>query len=233
MKLINLGQEQVFPVFNGFAPEQGPKALSVELDFSTETELNLDFTRAQQGNAISFIQSVYVDNTDNPNPVTFQFDQTRQRIVVPAYAQGEWPVIATDTAKCIVTTTATLVPLCRAIFKNVPMPLTQWGPISVNVAAVNATFAATVANFTNRSGNTTAGASAQIMAANPARKQMIVQNPANNAESLWINFGAAADAGTNSYEIPPGQKYESGNTVSGQAINIYSANVIPYMAKEA
>lgn len=61
-------------------------------------------------------------------------------------------------------------------------------------------------------------ASAQLVAANTARKYLLIQNQ-DAANSIWIRFGAAATAGAGSIEIAAGAQYILDNRVSGQVVN--------------
>lgn len=90
------------------------------------------------------------------------------------------------------------------------------------------------ANWVDHSGNTSAGVSAAMIAANAARKRIIIQNPSANTESFWIKFGSAADAGVTSVEVPPGGGYATigGTQESPQVVNVYSVNAIPFIAWE-
>lgn len=220
-----------FGIWNGYAPKAGPKALPYDFDFEGDETLTGDLLTENLRGNMEFVQGMYVDNSDNAVAFKITFGITNMRVVVPAFSQGMWPVLAPDQT----TFAASLVGggggTVHVQFMNVPIAYTQWGPVTVN-AAISLT--PPVANFTDFSANTTAAESKQVVAANAARKSIIIQNPANNVESFWINFGAAAQQGVNSIEITPGGSYNSLiGPVTGQAITIFSVNSIPYIAKEA
>lgn len=78
--------------------------------------------------------------------------------------------------------------------------------------------------WTDKSGTiTSGGTSQQAIAATATRKKIIVQNPANATESLFLDFGIAAAVGT-AIELVPGAIFESGaGLVSQQSVNVLAA----------
>lgn len=95
-----------------------------------------------------------------------------------------------------------------------PIPGTAGTP-STDVASVQGVAGGTALNIqaigaalTDRSGSVTVGGTAQqIMAANPARKGMAVQNLSTG--DLWINTIGTATAGAGSFKISSGVYWES------------------------
>jgi hypothetical protein len=76
----------------------------------------------------------------------------------------------------------------------------------------------------DRSGVTT-NASTQLVAANAARKRITIEALSANTESAFINFGAPATTGGDSFEIMPGGYFDSlTGPVSPQQINMISAS---------
>lgn len=223
-----------FPVLNGYAPQEGgPKAVPITLDFNTETSYEFDLVDEVARDVIKFVQSVWVDNFDNPNALILSFSQTGQRLVVPAGAQGTWPVIAPLGLRCIATTSAGVGVICKLILLNVPMPQTQFGVNTINIAAVNATFIPTPVTMADASGTTTPATSTQLFAADATAKYRLVTNPPENAESIWINFqNTAAVNDQTSIEIPPGGKYETTNAIDQSKWNIYAVGAVTYSAKQ-
>jgi len=226
--------KQGFPVSNGYAPAGGPRALPITLDFTAVASISTDLVQEIEAGVINMVQSIYVDNSANPNALTIIFDQTQQKLVVPANAQGIFPVITPkDAPRFVASTNAGAV--VGVILLNVPMPLTQTGPVTLQVANINPI----VTNMTDRSGNiAVGGASQQLAAANAVRRRILVENPSTAAESLFINFGAAASvngaATPDSIEITPGGYFDSGNgPVDGRVINVVAATGgHKYIAKE-
>lgn len=211
-------------------PAAHPIGLPVNLDFGTLAEVVFDLEREQTLGQIDFVQSIYVSNFDNADVLVITLPGG-QIIHVPAGAEGWFPVAA-EFGKFIGKFVTTAVPglTIPIVLANVPVASQQWGPITVNIADVTATFTPTVGTFSNESGN--AGASAQLFAANPAAIRRVVQNPASNINSIFINFGgAAADATT--FEIPPGGKFdtETGPIDQTQWM-IYAPAATPFVAYE-
>lgn len=226
-----------FPVFNGYAPAAGgPKAIPIVFDFTVASEIDFDLIAETTAGIIDFVQSIWVDNATNPNALRFTFSQTGQRLVVPANAQGIWPVIAPSGLRCRVQTTPGGALLITCILLNVPMPMTQYGPIAVNIAAVNANMVPTAGTATDHSSTIAVGGTSQaLFAANGGALRRIVYNPSLNAESLYVNFGGVAAAAGDSFEVMPGGYYDTGlGPVDRTAwtINNLTVNAQPYVAKE-
>lgn len=90
---------------------------------------------------------------------------------------------------------------------------------------------------TDRSGALTAGsASEEIMAANPDRKYLLIQNPVDASETLYVNFTTVADELTNNGSIElaaGGSILMEGAFVSTEAVNVNAVTTNHYfIAKE-
>jgi hypothetical protein len=222
-----------FPVFNGFAPKEGPKALPIAFDFSSVSSMEVDLFTENTNGVIQYVQSVYVDNSLNPNDLEIRFPSTLQKIVIPATAQGVWPVFSIDQVR--LTISSTIDPNARGniILLNVPMPLTQWGPLTVNANITAETITAVLA--TDFSGVLTLGGTSEtVIAANANRKGFLIQNPPTEIESLFVDFGIAAAPGT-AIELAPGQIFPPNGSpyVTTQSINVVAATTgHVYIAKE-
>lgn len=221
----------VFQIPMNFAPawregKGGPKALHVPMVFPGGASQKLTFhlfQRAAQQD-LEFIQCMYVDNSLNPNSLTFKFDGLEYVVTVPANAQGVFPVIVPMTnPKFSATTTGPLT--VDVYLLNIPLPYGTWGgALSVSVGATQVTLA-------NDSGAAT-GASVAIIAANPARKYLTIGNYSGNGHSMFVNFGAAATA-TNGIEILPGGSLTmTGAGVSTQSVNLIGTNTETFYAFE-
>jgi hypothetical protein len=107
-----------------------------------------------------------------------------------------------------------------------------------NPQIVVPTYAAPVrGTLTDRSSTVaTGGTSQQLMAANPARNYLFVENGKAQTESLFISFTAAASTSTTggSIEIAPGGSYVMESSyISTEQVNVNAAtNGHPYIAKE-
>lgn len=89
----------------------------------------------------------------------------------------------------------------------------------VGMAQLNQVGAVTNGSGTIATGNT----SQQVFAANPARTLLIIQNPANATEVLYVDFGTPATAAT-AIELQPGGtvNFVSGVTPTG-TVNVSAA----------
>ena len=217
-------------VFNGLAPKQGPKMLGQVLDFSAVSEIDIDLFEQIVTGQIDYIQTIYVNNTDNNNAIQFEFEGTRQVLNVPANASGNFPVFVSGNSVRVKVTTPAVADLeIPIIWLNVPMPLTQWGPVNVtaNVSTAVQAGAATLV-----SDNTTAGTSAALLAANAAAIRRVVQNPPTNAESIFINFGGVA-ASALTLALAPGQSFDTGSgPIDRTAWTVFSVNAVPFTTLE-
>ena len=89
--------------------------------------------------------------------------------------------------------------------------------------------------MTDRSGTITAGGTSQTLAAvNATRQRIIVQNPCNATESLYINFTGAATTNGTSIELAACGSYDSGpGPVSTQSVTVIAATTgHAFMSKE-
>lgn len=87
--------------------------------------------------------------------------------------------------------------------------------------------------LTDRSDDITAGSvSQEVMAANIARKLVLFQNI--STATMWLNFGAAATANSNSFKILPDQCFTfEMQAVVAQAVHVICATIASkYVAKE-
>jgi hypothetical protein len=112
-----------FGVFNGLAPEGGPKALPVALDFSATTQIVFDLVKEQDADGINFIQSCWIDNSQSPRRLDIDVNGVPFRLSVPIGAMGMFPIIHPGHFRCTFTVSA-FVPAIKIplIFLNVPMP---------------------------------------------------------------------------------------------------------------
>lgn len=223
-----------YQVFNGLAPADGqPKSLPYTFDFTNSATVTLDLLLEEIQGVIEFVQGIYVDNASNANPVTFVFPITKQRLIVPAFTQGIYPVIAPEATRIVATATIGMTVAVQLL--NVPVAFQAWGPTTLNVANVSPAQGV----FTDRSGSIAATGVSQLLAAiNANRKLILIENPANAATSLFINYTAAASdnsgAAPYSYEILPGGYFPPSNVnvVSTEAVNITGTIGQKFIAKE-
>ncbi len=229
-----------FPIYNGLAPLNSdggvdPKCFPMTLDFTSVASIEIDLTLENMAGVINAIQTLYVSNTDNPGAVTFVFQGTGQKLVIEPGQSGYFPITTGQKLFCVASCAVDPDAIVPIQFLNVPMPAFGWGPITVNVASVTATFTPTVGTFADASGNIAAGGVSQnLFAANAAAIRRVVQNPTSNIESIYINFGGVAASAANSIEITPGGEFDTGTgPIDQTAWKIIAATLgTTYVAKE-
>lgn len=190
-------------IYNALVPKEGPKAVSLALDFTTVQSILIDFTQAYQSTSISIVQSVFVDNSANPSAFSLLVEGTREHLVVPPLSQAVLPIISAVRAKITaVTTSGRIVPV---IFLNVPLPQGVW----------NATSAAVAAPVTGTAGAahtvTTGGTPVAVFLGGSIPNGAFIINPPDATESLFVDMVFAA--GTTA----PGSNGTTVELIAGQS----------------
>jgi hypothetical protein len=109
----------------GSYPSQGNRELYVNLNFTNVASITSDLFQEMEKGKIESIQSVFVDNSTNPNPLTIVFNQLYTLVVQP-FKQGIFPVIAQGKVAYVATTPAGVqIPV---FFSNTDKTFAQWGP---------------------------------------------------------------------------------------------------------
>ena len=85
-------------------PEEGPIAIPVPISFANSTDFDLDISQQVNQGRISLVQSIFVDNSANDNPINIGVGQSPsssalQTIVVPSQSQGYFQVFSPNPAK--------------------------------------------------------------------------------------------------------------------------------------
>lgn len=191
-------------------------------------------------NRISNVQGIFIDNSANGTSFSVQ-TTAGQRLQIPAGYQGVMPLYLSQDGTLTLNGGGTV----QLTLLNFPTPAAVWPATSSSTIVtisgtvqVQDTIAETaLANLqpgiplTSRSiASTTANASTQLMAANTGRKYVMIGAP--QSSEIWINMlGGTAGVGlVDSFQIPPGGKYESANYISTSQINYFittAALVLP------
>lgn len=112
--------ELMIGINNALVPKEGPKTIPVLVDLRTASSALVDLTQQQMTQKISFIQTIFVDNSLNTESVSIQADTTNQILRVPAGVQAYLPILSPIPPRFIIATTgAVIVPIQ---FLNIPMP---------------------------------------------------------------------------------------------------------------
>jgi hypothetical protein len=119
-------------------PKQGNRELTVNLNFTASGTVFDDLGPEMQASQIDFIQSVYIDNSQNNAPLTLTFLDTNINITAQPLTQGLYPVFAQGLVRYkAVTSPGIVIPIC---FSNTPKDHFVWGPtpgVTVVPALVN------------------------------------------------------------------------------------------------
>jgi hypothetical protein len=192
------------------------------MDFTTAQSISNNIDLASIG--LSFIQSMFIDNSNSTAAFTLLVPGVNQKIVVQAGAQAVFPVLQIGgtfqyTANCAGGA------LVSVSFANIMMDLMQWQTTAPNAIAGTVNVVGTVTVnpaavvWADKSGAIAAGGTAiQAIAANGTRKRVIISNASTitgqniaAVESIFFNFGSAAGVNDGvSLELQPGQAWDSG-----------------------
>lgn len=113
--------------FLGLAPREMPKFLSVNVPFTASiTEVDFDLGKIAQDAVFTTVQSVWIDNALNSNPLTLtMIGGSGQIIRCPSYSQGVFPVIASGVQKFRAASGAVAITI-PLILVNIPQPYAVW-----------------------------------------------------------------------------------------------------------
>lgn len=117
-------QAQVFTGF-GLPNGENPKGVTVNLNFSLDTEWLVDFQQVQSLGKLTQVQAIYFDNSLSPDAVIVSLNSSFQQISLPAYSQGYLPVFAVQPAKAVVSGQAGS--RVQIVFLNFPVAPAVWG----------------------------------------------------------------------------------------------------------
>lgn len=126
MSKAGQSQEYVaYRIFNGLAPAELPKVVSIELDFTVQSSYYLDFMLTQSLARMEFIQAIYVDATSLKQSISLKADISNQTITIASGYQAYLPFLVPNPGGITVTCTDD-TGACRVQFINVPMPAIVW-----------------------------------------------------------------------------------------------------------
>ena len=86
------------PTSFGYYPGEGSRVASTQYNFSTSLHFYEDLQNLKAYGVETAIQSIWVDNSNNPQPVTIVIAGSNQQIVVPNNSQGIFPAFFSDNA---------------------------------------------------------------------------------------------------------------------------------------
>src|SRR5258708_10173075 len=92
MALANIPSPQL--VYNGFVPCMVPKSVPIPLDFSAGGPIfELDLTNINEQGFFEALQTIYVDNSGNPFPLTINCRVTNQTVIIPPFSEAYMPLL--------------------------------------------------------------------------------------------------------------------------------------------
>lgn len=224
------------PMDIGKMPREGACAVPAVYDFSGGVQAYVtDMTAIRQLGKISMVQSVFIDNSANTQPLVLTVSDTKQAISIPAYFQGVFPLIVGGRSSFAVTSTGNGVAniyYCNVeqapfMWQAVAIPLNLSGTLATADAILDATVSSNRVNTTiyeapatlaDASGAIAAGGTAQnAAAANLVRRGFLLQN-LDASEELYVRLtGASVIGGAGSFVLGP---YASLQGVGTGAISV-------------
>lgn len=218
---------------NGMVPCKGPRAVPVLINFALGSLYSLDLSIVQSQGYIECVQTVFVDNSANPNALKISTSPSiNQTIVCPANSQGYFPILQTNPPQMQFSTAyggEIMVQLLNFYVAPHSWPVGSGNGTSNydangNLKTADQNLATAIANgqvivqtqpevpalLADRSGTITTGGTAQPAApANTSRKLLIIGNPAAAVLNVAI--------GNTGHYIP---------VAAGTSL-IFNANAIP------
>lgn len=109
---INTSQLVAYRVFNTECPSDRPKAVTLNLDFSAATGSNgtpiaLDFVEILQTERLPYVQTLFIDNSQQTVELSVMVGITGQVIKCPPNAQGYFPVLCPNPSRLTFSSTNT------------------------------------------------------------------------------------------------------------------------------
>jgi hypothetical protein len=115
-----------YQIANVVIPRGGPKAVPLNMDFSSATEQDVDLSQLVEQARIEYVQTVFIDNADNAAAVTLKTTLTNQRIICPAHSQGYFSILQPNNPVMNFSTTPAANLIVGVQFLNVPVQPAVW-----------------------------------------------------------------------------------------------------------
>lgn len=110
-------------------PEEGPRSVSVPLDFSLGTTLTLDLQNLMSRGFMSMIQGLFLDNSNGGTTLTVSFGGSGQQIKIAPNRQGYRMVLCPNPVNSI-TFFSTAGVLLAVQLLNFPVTNSDWPAIT-------------------------------------------------------------------------------------------------------
>ena len=124
----NSQQVQFVPVPNQQIPDEGPKAIPLLLDFSTDPNGTIDIDGQMIGaqGRFAMVQTIFIDLNGAANPLTVTFNQSGQSITAKVNTQGYYNVLAPNPWKIRFQSLPGSTDNVGVYLINVPIPGVVW-----------------------------------------------------------------------------------------------------------
>lgn len=180
----------MFGMYNVAIPDEGPKCIRADLDFSSLGSIDIEGLLATTTGTMSYVQGVFIDNRTNDNPIELKCSVTGQIISCPANAQGYFPILITNPPRFVASTTPVAALRVLMFFYNVPIQPMIWGS---DGQIITGTVTAIVAGPTIADHSLVMDTTNQIaVTAGQAAHYLAIYNPTGNA-NVTVNL-AGGDA---------------------------------------
>lgn len=216
---------------------EGRKSITTQIDFSLGLTFQLDLTAIENQQFVRSIQTIYCDNSGNPNPVTITMGVTIQSIVIPRNSCAYIPLLLP--VPSVIKFASTQPVLVKVQLLNFFLPPYIWSafgaanqydangnlktadqnlaPLVVNNGLNVNTKPNDLATINNDSTTITAGGTVQLLfPTNLSRQRFIISNPSTATEILQVLLGSNT-AGR--IDLVPGATWDEAN------FSVYGGNV--------
>lgn len=215
-----------FEVFFGLKAKKGPRAIPMNLDFTSVTSITVNLKSAIDDDILEFVQAVYIDNSNSATPFTIQSRISNAFYSIPPGAQAYLPIVAPNTASFTTSSTGGVVVPIQ--FLSYPVPTAVWnsggaGSSSFVLGAVTINGSQGV----DGSGTITTGGTAQsLFGGSVPTHGFAIYNPDASGD-VWVSDSTTAAvnaagsvrcvANGGGYETPPNYKPIGAVSIVGAA----------------
>lgn len=140
------GTRAAFKTASASYPSQGNREIPITLDFTATGTLSDDLTPEMHQSEIETIQTVYIDNSLNPSPLTITPLDTQATITAQAFSQGIYPIISRGQFRYKATTAQGIK--VQVVFSNTQKSFATWLVGAAIVSLANNVIALGVGNTT-------------------------------------------------------------------------------------
>lgn len=112
----------------GYYPGEGSRCVTTQYSWLAQLAYAEDLSQLVALGVETTIQSVYVDNADNPQTVTITVPGTGQVVKIPGGSQGVYPLFLPDAASVNIITSALINATTRIYWLNMPISPASWSP---------------------------------------------------------------------------------------------------------